>query len=109
MPVKKEWRESSNGPDALDCGTMMAALQALHSAHVAVIVSPAGIGSPTGVDIAASALFETLPGSALNGGVGVHANWPNREGQTFWGCVYGLLFKLDVEIGKVYQNETLWK
>jgi len=109
MPIKKEWRESSNGPDVLDCQALMRAIGTLHSAHVACVVSPGGTGFSTSVDVAVSALFETLPGSALEGGVGVHSEWPTREGQSFWGLVFDLLYKLDNEIGKVYNQESLWK
>jgi hypothetical protein len=109
MSVNKVWRASSNGPDLLDCTAMMSAIGTLHSAKVACIVSPDGIGSPTSVDVALSALFETLPGSALDGGVALHATWPDSEGRSFWGLVYDLLYKLDNEISKVYQNEELWK
>lgn len=109
MPVKKEWRESSTGPDVLDCAVMMSALQSLHSAHVAVIVSPGGTGFTTSVDIAVSALFDVLPGSALTEGVGVHSVWPDPRGRSFWGLVYDLCWKVDEEISKVYRNEELWK
>lgn len=106
---KKEWRESSSGPDCLDVMVIMRAIETLHSAHVACIVSPDGTGSGTSADVALSALFETLPGSALSGGVGVHAPWPDKEGRSFWGLVYDLCWRLDEEISKVYKNETLWK
>lgn len=109
MATKREWRESSNGPDVLDCAVIMSAIGTLHSAHVALIVSPGGTGSPTCVDIALSALFETLPGSALDGGVGVHAEWPSREGRSFWGQVYALCWELDHSISQVYKQESLWE
>lgn len=109
MATKKEWRESSTGPDVLDCAVMMGAIQALHSAHVAVIVSPPGIGSPTSVDVALSALFDLLPGSQLPEAVAVHGSWPDKEGRTFWGLVYDLCWRLDHEVSKVYKNESLWK
>lgn len=106
---KKEWRESSTGPDVLDCAGLMSAIQSLHSAHIAVIVSPGGTGFATTVDVAVSALFEVLPGSALSGGVATHSEWPDKEGRSFWGLVYNLLWQLDEEIGKVYKNEEIWK
>jgi hypothetical protein len=87
----------------------MSAIQALHSAHVALIVSPPETGSVTFVDIAVSALFDVLPGSALTGGVGVHEIWPDKEGRSFWGLVYDLCWRLDSEISKVYKQEELWQ
>jgi hypothetical protein len=109
LATKKEWRESTNGPDVLDCAVMMKAIETLHSAHVAVIVSPGGTGSGTPVDVGVSALFETLPGSALEGGVVAHSEWPDKDGRSFWGLVYDLCWKLDQEVSKVYKNESLWK
>jgi hypothetical protein len=109
MPTTKEWRESSNGPDVLDCAVMMRAMESLHSGHVGLIVSPVGIGSPTSVDVALSFMMEVLPGSALSGGVGVHSEWPTKARQSFWGLVYDLCWRLDSEISKVYKNESLWK
>jgi hypothetical protein len=109
MATKKEWRESTTGPDVLDCAVIMKAIETLHSAHVAVIVSPGGTGSGTPVDVALSVLFEVLPGSALKDGIGLHAEWPDKQGRSFWGLVYDLCWRLDAEISKVYTNETLWK
>lgn len=109
MTAKKEWRESTSGPDVLDCGVMMKAIETLHSAHVALIVSPGGTSSGSPVDVALSVIFETLPGSALEGGIGVHSEWPDKQGRSFWGLVYDLTWRLDHEISKVYKNETLWK
>lgn len=106
---KKEWRESSNGPDCLDVAVMMKAIEALHSAHVALVVSPAMDGLNSSVELAMSALFDTLPGSQLPTSVGAHSTWPNRKGTSFWGEVYNLCWVLDEEISKVYQQESLWK
>lgn len=107
--TRKEWRESANGPDVMDVATMMGAIGSLHSAHVALIVSPGETGSPTPVDLALSALFDVLPGSSLPAGVGVHSSYPNKQGTSFWGEVYRLCWMLDEEISKVYKQESLWK
>jgi hypothetical protein len=106
---KKEWRESSSGPDCLDVNVLMAAIGSLHTAHVALIVSPAGTGSPTSVDIAMSALLDVLPGSSIPSAVAAHAEWPNKKGTSFWGECYNLAWVLDEEISKVYKQESLWK
>jgi len=109
MTIKKEWRESSNGPDVLDVNVIMAAIGGLHSAHIALVISPSGTQSTTSVDLAMSALFERLPGSSLPESVGAHASWPNGKGTSFWGECYSLAWALDEEISKVYQQESLWK
>ena len=106
---KKEWRESSNGPDVLDVMTILGAIGTLHSGHVALIVSPGGSGSGTTVDIAMSMLLDVLPGSALPSAIGVHSEWPNKKGTSFWGECYSLAWVLDEEIGKTYKNEELWR
>lgn len=106
---KKEWRESSNGPDCLDVMTIYRAIGTLHSGHVALILSPDGSGSGTGVDIAASILMDVLPGSALPSAIGAHSSWPNKSGSSFWGECFKLAWELDEEIAKVYKNETLWE
>ena len=106
---KAQWAKSTNGPDVADCETMMRALSALHSGHVALIVSPNGPGLNGGVDIAASMIFDVLPGSSLPSAVAAHTSWPNNTSATFWGACYCTLHALDFEISKVYKNESLWK
>jgi hypothetical protein len=87
----------------------MRAIEALHSTHVAVIVSPDGTGSSGGVDVVASALFDVLPGSALTGGVAVHGTWPCKDHTSLAAHALSLVYDLDHEISKVYKNESLWK
>ena len=106
---KKEWRASSSGPDVLDVMAVMSAIGTLHSAHVALIVSPDATSPGTSIELAVSALFDVLPGSSIPSGVGAHASWPNKKGTSFWGEVYALAWALDEEISKVYKNEELWK
>ena len=109
MEKGKKWQQSGNGPDCLDVMTILEAIGTLHSGHVALIVSPAGVGSPTHVDIAASILLDVLPGSALPAAIGAHSDWPNKKGTSFWGECYALAWVLDEEISKVYRQESLWK
>ena len=106
---RKEWREHSNGPDILDVTVIMKAIGSLHSAHVALILTPTETGSDTSVDMAMSAIFDVLPGSSLPAGVGAHSSWPNKKGTSFWGEAYSLCWVLDEEISKVYETESLWK
>lgn len=105
----KKWHESTNGPDCLDVMTIFQAIGTLHSGHVALIVSPAGNGSPTHVDIAASILLDVLPESSLPAAIGTHSTWPNKKGNSFWGECYTLAWVLDEEISKVYKQESLWE
>jgi len=109
MEKGKKWHESTQGPDCLDVMTILQAIGTLHSGHVALIVQPAGTGSPTHVDIAASILLDVLPGSSLPTAVGTHAEWPNKKGTSFWGECYTLAWVLDEEISKVYKQESLWE
>ena len=109
MTVKAGWEKSTNGPDWIDVEMLMRAIGGLHSGHVAVIISPDGIGSSGGVDVAASMLFDVLPGSSLPASVAVHKSWPCATHKTLASHAFSLLHDLDFEISKVYKNESLWK
>lgn len=107
MASKKEWRESSNGPDCLDVIPIMSAIERLHSVHVAVVVSPPGIGSPTTAHVALSAIPDLLPDSGLPSAVTVSFEWPDSQGRSFWGSVYNSLWALDEAISSTYKQESL--
>ncbi len=109
MTRKAGWEKSTSGPDWIDCEMLMRSLEAIHSAHVAVIVSPAGVGSSGGVDVSASALFDVLPGSALPASVVARGGWPCSGHATLSAHVFKLLHELDYRIGQTYKNEALWR
>ena len=109
MTRKKGWEEPTTGPDWVDCESLMRAISALHSGHVAVIVSPRGTGATGGVDVAASMIFDVLPGSQLPATVAVNKGWPCSTHKTLAAHAFSLLHALDFEISKVYENESLWK
>jgi hypothetical protein len=109
MTSKVGWEKSSNGPDWIDVEMLMRAIATLHSGEVALIVSPAGNGFGTGVDVAASVLFNVLPGSSLPEGVQVHEEWPCSTHATLVAHVFSLLYQLDYKIGETYKQESLWK
>jgi len=106
---KTGWEEPTNGPDWIDVEAMMRALSALHSGHVAVIVSPRGTGSSGGVEVTASCLFDVLPGSSIPPVCQVSKLWPCSTHKTLAAHSFALLHDLDFAIGQVYQNEALWK
>lgn len=109
MTKKAGWEKSTNGPDWIDVEMMMRAMEGLHSAHVALIVSPFGTGSTGGVDVAASAMFDVLPGSSLPASVLVRKNWPCSSHATLAAHCFTALHELDYRIGQTYKNEELWK
>lgn len=109
MVAKSVWAKSTNGPDWTDVEMMMRAISGLHSGDVALIVSPDGIGSTGGLDVRASIIFSTLPGSSLPPNVQVAKKFPCITHSSLEGLAYSLLFELDFQIGKTYKNETLWK
>jgi len=109
MGDKVGWEKSTSGPDWIDVEMMMRAIGGLHSGHVAIIVSPDGIGSSGGVDVAASMLFDVLPGSSLPASVTVHKSWPCSTHKTLATHAFSLLYDLDFEVSKVYKNEALWR
>jgi len=106
---KTGWEKPTTGPDWIDVEMLMRAIGGLHSGHVAVIVSPDGTGSSGGVDVAASMLFDVLPGSSLPSAVSVHGTWPCGKHDTIAAHAFSVLHDLDHEISKVYKNESLWK
>jgi len=109
VTVKAGWEKPTNGPDWVDVEMLMRAIGGLHSGHVAIILSPDGIGSSGGVDVAASMLFDVLPGSSLPSAVATHSRWPCVNHKTLASHAFKLLHDLDYEISKVYKNESLWK
>jgi len=109
MGDKRQWAKSTNGPDWTDVEMMMRAIEGLHSGVVAVVFSPNGTGSSGGVDVAASVIFDRLPGSSLPMSVVVHRVWPCNTHGTLEGLAFALLHELDFEISKVYKNEALWR
>lgn len=109
MTKKTGWEDSSTGPDWVDVESLMRAMEALHSGHVAVVVSPAGNGFSGGLSVACSMLLDVLPGSALPKSIVVEHSWPCAEHTRFVDHCFAGLYELDHQIGKVYQNETLWK
>lgn len=106
---KDGWEEPTKGPDWIDVEMMMRAIGALHSGHVAVIVSPGGIGSSGGVSVAASVLFDVLPGSKLPSDLSVNKRWPCSTHKTLASHAFALLHELDFAISKVYENKALWE
>jgi len=109
MTRKIGWEEPMKGPDWMDVESLMRAIGGLHSAHVALVISPDGIGSSGGIEVAASAIFDRLSGSALPTDVGIVKAWPCNTHKTLAAHAFALLHELDYAISQVYQNEELWK
>lgn len=109
MTRKSGWEDASNGPDWMDVEMLMRAIGVLHTGHVAVVCSPDGIGATGGLDVCASMLFDVLPGSSIPASVQARAIWPCAKHKTLAAHAFSLLHDLDYEIGKVYQQESLWK
>jgi len=109
MTKKTGWEEPTSGPDWIDVEAMMRSIGAIHSGHVAFIVSPSGTGFNGGVDVAASILFDVLPGSQLPVNVTTVKSWPCSSHKTLAAHTFALLHELDYKIGEVYKNESLWK
>lgn len=105
----KRWAKSMNGPDEIDCETMMRAMGALHSGHVGLMFSPFGTGSTGGMMVVGMMTFDVVPGSSLPAAVAAEGPYPCKECGTFWGHVYSVLHALDVKIGEVYEQSTLWE
>jgi hypothetical protein len=101
--------KSTTGPDWTDVEMMMRALSSLHSGEVGLTILAVGPGSSGGVSVAASIMFNVLPGSSLPPCVSVVKDWPCTNHVELAAHCFALLHELDYEISKVYNQETLWK
>lgn len=101
--------KSTSGPDWIDVEMMMRAMSSLHSGHVGFTVLPNGTGSGGGLSVMCQIAFELLPGSSLPEHVGTESTWPCNSHAELAAHVYAGLHKLDFEISKVYNQESLWK
>jgi hypothetical protein len=109
MTVKKGWEKSTNGPDWTDVEMIMRAISAVHGGHVALVFSPNGTGATGGLDVAASMIFDVLPGSLLPATVATSSVWPCSTHKTLAAHAFDALHRLDFEIGKAYKSEPLWE
>lgn len=108
MARKSGWEDSTKSPDWIDVETMSRAMSALHSGIVGLTILPRGIGSSGGLSVAASIMWDRLPGSALPPFVNVVKDWPCTQHKTLAAHAYGLLHELDSKIGQTYENKELW-
>jgi len=109
MTRKAGWEGSTSGPDWMDVRGMLSAIAALHSGDVALVILPDGTGGSGGLDVVGSMLFDVLPGSSLPQAVMAHSEWPCDKHATLAAHALSVLYELDHEISKVYQNEKLWE
>lgn len=98
-----------SGPDETDVISMMAALSALHSGHVELIVSLDGLGFVPRAKTRIVMKFDVLPGSSLPASVEVEGFWPCQTHQEWYSCLYDGLHRLDYAISEVYSQEELWE
>jgi hypothetical protein len=101
--------KSSNGPDWTDVEMMMRAIGSLHTGQVGVTILPQGIGGSGGLSVAASIMFDVLPGSAISGCVSSIGLWPCSAHKSLDAHCFALLHELDFKIGQTYQNGKLWE
>ena len=88
---------------------MIRAMSSLHTGEVGLTVLAHGTGASGGLSVAASCMFNVLPGSSLPPCVSVIKLWPCSSHAELSAHAFALLHELDYEISKVYSNETLWK
>ena len=101
--------KSLSGLGWTDVEAMMRALSSLHSGEAGLTILADGTGSSGGLSVAASMFFDVLPGSSLPPCVTVIKIWPCTAHADFSAHCFSLLYELDSEISKVYQQESLWK
>jgi hypothetical protein len=107
MGAKRQWAQSTNGPDWTDIEAMMRALESVHTGEVVLTVSTVGIGATGGMALSAHHVLATLGEDATHTGCGVDTLWPNRQHTTLEAAVYELLYRLDFAIGDHYQQEKI--
>jgi len=100
---------SSSGPDWIDVESLMRAIGSLHSGHVELRLQPNGNGLNGGVELTLSMHFDVLPGSSLPAVVEAKSAYPCPDCNDLATHVFGGLYKLDHEIGRVYGNSALWQ
>ena len=108
MGGKRLWAKSTNGPDWTDIEMMLRAMGALHSGSAGLTLLPDGIGSSGGLSVAASMMFDVLPGSSIPPCVSVVKRWPCAQHATLEGHCFALLHELDFKISQVYEQKELW-
>lgn len=101
--------KQSSGPDWTDVEMMMRAIGSLHSGSVGLTILPRGIGAVGGLSVAASIMFNVLPGSQIPECVNSIKDWPCNQHADLASHCFAVLHELDFAISKVYKNETLWK
>lgn len=109
LRMTKRWAKSTNGPDWIDVEMLLRGIGALHSGEVGLTILPRGTGATGGLSVAASCMFNVLPGSSLPPAVSVMKDWPCTSHADLAAHCFALLHELDFQISKVYQQESLWK
>jgi hypothetical protein len=99
----------TNGPGWIDVEMMLRSLSSLHSGHAGFTVLPRGTGATGGLSVACSIMFDLLPGSSLPEIVSTESSWPCNDHADLAAHVFAGLHRLDYEISKVYNQESLWK
>jgi len=107
MSRKTGWEGPTTSPDWIDAEALMRAMSALHDGHVALIISPDGIGASGGLDVAASIIFTVVPGSNLPESLVRRGGWPCDTHSTLCAHVFSLLYDLDHKIGETYRQRSL--
>lgn len=103
---KDKWERSAKPIGWTDIETMMRAIGTYHSACVSVIISPLGTGASGGVVTDVTATFNVLPGSSLPSLVGAKGRWPCGEHDQLEAHIFALLYDLDGEIGRTYEQAS---
>ena len=99
----------SSGPDWTDVEMMLRSIGSLHSGQAGLTILPRGIGATGGLSVAASIIFDVLPGSKLPECVNAIKDWPCNQHADLASHCFAVLHELDFAISKVYENKTLWE
>jgi hypothetical protein len=99
--------KSTNGPAWVDVEGLMRAIEAAHGGKCGCLLSPDGIGATGGFTVNLLLEMESLPGSELQGAIGVEQHWPCREHAELVACVFAGLYRLDFAIAQAYKQTKI--
>lgn len=105
--MAKQWGKPGNGPDWTDVTTLMSAIGSLHECRASLVVT-ADTQGHNGIGLlTVRAEWERLPNSELRRELTLSREWPTKDGLTFEGLAFKLLYELDFAIGQDYQQRDL--
>jgi len=90
-----------------DVTYLIEGLQAIHECTVELTVLTGGAPGSHSLSYTASAWVPTVEAHHTKTIAVVRGSWPDREHQTFDGCIFNAFYQLDREIGRNYEQKEI--